>query len=64
MKEEVSAKECLGDNPMACITADAWHELRLSWHVCEVQLLPMEFLEIKKRASHKNYIRYRNLKSE
>lgn len=51
-------------SPMACITADAWHELRLSWHVCEVQLLPMEFLEMKKRTSHKNYIRYRNLKSE
>ena len=51
-------------SPMACMTADAWHGLRLSGHVCEVQLLPMEFLEIKKRASHKNYIRYRNLKSE
>jgi hypothetical protein len=51
-------------SPMACITADAWHELRLSGHVCEVQLLPTKFLELKKSTSHKNYIRYRNLKSE
>ena len=51
-------------SPVECHSDANWIKLGLSEHVCEVQLVPIEYFRIKSDEGHKKYIQYRNLKSE
>ena len=61
---DVNVKLRILGSPKECTTSASWNQLKLSGHVCEVQLLHMEFLKLKTSERHKNYIRYRNLLSK
>ena len=61
---DVNVKFRILRSPWPSISDEDWRQLGLLWHVCELQLLPVQFFHLKFRQSHTNYIRYRNLKSE
>jgi hypothetical protein len=50
-------------SPVGCQSDASWIKLGLITHVCEVQLIPMEFLRGKTEFGHRRYILYRNMKS-
>ena len=50
-------------SPLASQSEEDWLKLGLSEHICEIQLVPMEYFQRSKIGeAHKNYIRYRNQK--
>ena len=52
-------------SPLASQSEEDWLKLGLSEHICEIQLVPMEYFQRSKIGeAHKNYIRYRNLRAE
>ena len=51
-------------SPLACHSEADWLRLGLSQHVCEIQLVPIEYLRMKTEEGHKKYIMYRNMRAE
>lgn len=47
-----------------CITSNAAHQLRLSGHVCELQLILRQFMDHKTLEGHKRYVEFRNKRCE
>ena len=47
-----------------CITSRAAHQLRLSGHVCELQLILRQFMDHKTLEGHKRYVEFRNKRCE
>ena len=50
-------------SPLACHSEADWLRLGLREHVCEIQLVPIEYLCEKTEAGHKKYIMYRNMQA-
>jgi hypothetical protein len=50
-------------SPVVCQSDASWIKLGLSKHVCEVQLVPLEYFRGKTDFGHRRYILYRNMKS-
>ena len=50
-------------SPLACHSEANWLRLGLREHVCEIQLVPIEYLCEKTEAGHKKYIMYRNMQA-
>ena len=50
-------------SPLACHSEADWLRLGLREHVCEIQLVPIEYLREKTEAGHKKYILYRNMQA-
>jgi hypothetical protein len=50
-------------SPVDCQSDASWIKLGLSKHVCEVQLVPLEYFRGKSDFGHRRYILYRNMKS-
>ena len=50
-------------SPLACHSEADWLSLGLREHVCEIQLVPIEYLREKTEAGHKKYILYRNMQA-
>jgi hypothetical protein len=50
-------------SPLACYSEADWLRLGLREHVCEIQLVPVEYLSEKTEAGHKKYILYRNMQA-
>jgi len=48
---------------VGCQSDASWIKLGLSKHVCEVQLVPLEYLRGKNDFGHGRYILYRNMQS-
>ena len=48
---------------VGCQSDASWIKLGLSKHVCEVQLVPLEYFRGKTDFGHRRYISYRNMKS-
>ena len=51
-------------SPLACLSEAEWLRLGLSEHVCEMQLVPIEYFRVKTEEGHKKYIQYRNMQAE
>jgi hypothetical protein len=60
---DVLVNFCIVRSPVDCQSDASWIKLGLSKHVCEVQLVPLEYFRGKTDFGHRRYILYRNLKS-
>ncbi len=51
-------------SPLVCHSEADWLSLGLNEHVCEIQLVPIEYLREKTDVGHKKYIMYRNMQAK
>ena len=46
------------------VVSDRAKQLGLSWHICELQLLLLDYAKIKSELGHSRYIQWRNTRGE